>query len=131
MITRILGATALLFAGPILGAAWADSIDDDQLDPKQIYFGDPKAFDSPAGVIMEKIIQATPEYKEIRKKKVKPGTGKYLILLSKATDRAMGAIAEVAEEQQYDLIAAKTYLKGLDPKVAAEDATKLAVEKFK
>jgi hypothetical protein len=120
----------LLVAVPFLGAAWAKSIDDEQLDPKQIFFGDPKAFDSPAAVDIQTIIETTSEYKEIKKEKIKRGTAKYWILLSKATDRAIEAIADVAEDEGYDLIAARDYLKDLEPIVAAKNVTKTVVEKI-
>jgi hypothetical protein len=130
MIVRILGSATLLIAAPILGVAWADSIDEDQFDPKQIFFGDPKDFDAPAAVNIGKVIEATPEYQEIKTEKIKRGTGKYWILLSKATDCAVAAIAEVAKELNYDLVAENSYLIGLKPKVTAEDVTKSVVEKI-
>ncbi len=130
MIVRILGSATLLIAAPILGVAWADSIDEDQFDPKQIFFGDPKDFDAPAAVSIGKVIEATPEYQEIKTEKIKRGTGKYWILLSKATDCAVAAIAEVAKELNYDLVAENSYLIGLKPKVTAEDVTKSVVEKI-
>ena len=131
MVIRVFSIAALLVAVPFLSAAWAESIDDEHLDPKQIFFGDPKAFDSPAAVDIQTIIEATPEYQEIKKDKIKRGTAKYWILLSKATDRAIEAIAGVAEDEAYDLIAARDYLKDLKPKVAAEDITKTVIENIK
>jgi hypothetical protein len=130
MVIRVISVAFLLIAVPFLGAAWAKSIDDEQLDPKQIFFGDPKAFDSPAAVNIQIIIEKTPEYQEIKKDKIKRGTAKYWILLSKATDRAIEAIADVAKDEEYDLIAARDYLKELKPIVAAKDVTKTVVEKI-
>ncbi len=131
MVIRVFSVAFLLVAVPFFGAAWAKSIDDKQLDPKQIFFGDPKAFDSPAAVDIQTIIETTPEYQEIKRDKIKRGTAKYWILLSKTTDRAIEAIADVAKDEGYDLIAARDYLKDLKPKVAAEDVTKTVVKKIK
>jgi hypothetical protein len=131
MAIRVISVAFLLVAVPFLGAAWAKSIDDEQLDPKQIFFGDPKAFDSPAAVDIQIIIETTPEHQEIKKYKIKRGTAKYWILLSKATDRAIEAIADVAENEGYDLIAARVYLKDLKPIVTAEDVTKTVIKKIK
>lgn len=102
----------------------------DKVEAQKIYFGSPKGFDKPGKVDYEKVIKATPEYLEVRKKKIQVGTGKYWILLSQASDRAVRAIAEVGQETDYDLIAASGYLASLEPAISAEDVTELVLDKL-
>ena len=98
-----------------------------------MYGGDPKAFHKAGEVDYEDIIKNAPEYKEIKKGKIARGTGKYWILMSQASDRAVRTIAEVASEGDYDLVVAKGYLKklDLDPEIPVEDITLLVVKKLK
>jgi len=106
------------------------SIPADKVQAQKIYFGSPKGFDKPGKVDYEKIIKATPEYAQVRKKKTQVGTGKYWILLSQASDRAVRAIAEVGQQTDYDLIASGGYLASLEPPIPAEDVTQLVLEKL-
>lgn len=107
-----------------LAAGAKYSIPSDALDASKVYWGQADAFDKPAEVKYEKIVQATPEYKELKKDKIKRGTGRYWILLSKASDRAVGLIAKVGQETDYDLIAAEGYLASVNPDIKPTDVTK-------
>jgi hypothetical protein len=106
------------------------SIPADKIDAQKLYFGNAASFTKPGNVDYEAIIKATPEYDEVKKKKVEVGTGKYWILLSQASDRAVRAISEVGQETGYDLIAAQGYLGSLVPPIPADDITPLVLAKL-
>jgi hypothetical protein len=106
------------------------SIPVEKVNPQKVFFGKANAFDKPGNVNYEKVIKATPEYEEVVKKKVQPGTGRYWILLSQASDRAVRVISEVGQESGYDFIAAQGYLGSLEPPIPAEDITQLILNKL-
>ena len=106
------------------------SIPADKIEVQKLYFGNAGSFTKPGNVDYEAVIKATPEYDEVRKKKVEVGTGKYWILLSQASDRAVKAIAEVGQETGYDLVAAQGYLGTLEPPIPADDITQLVLAKL-
>lgn len=103
--------------------ALAYSIPAERLDAQKIFWGDAGNFETPGEVDYEAIIRATPEYKEIEKEKVERGTGKYWILMSQASGRALSAISQFGQEGEYDLIAARGYLGSLKPAIAAKNIT--------
>jgi len=105
------------------------SIPQDKIDTQKIFFGGAAAFDKAAEVDYEMVIRATPEYEEVQKKKIEPGTGKYWILLSQASDRVVRAISDVGQETEYDLITAQAYLGGLEPAIPSDNITQLIVDK--
>jgi len=113
---------------PAAPAAYA--IPAEKLDVQKVYYGTASGFTNPGKVNYEAIIKATPEYDEVKKKKVEVGTGKYWILLSQASDRAVRAITEVGQETGYDLITASGYLGSLDPPIPADDVTELVLAKL-
>ena len=113
------------------GVALAYSIPAEQLNAQKIYWGLASDFEKPGEVRYQEVIKATPEYKELKKKKVKRGTGKYWILLSQASDRAVRSIAKVGEDTEYDLIASHGYLGSLDPAIPADDITDHVVKAMK
>ena len=114
-----------------VNAAFAHKIAPDQLDPKKIYWGSASSFEKPGEIDYERIIKATPEYAEIKKKRIQRGTGKYWILLSQASDRVVRAISQVGQKSDYNLIAARGYLMGLDTPIQAEDMTQLLLTNLK
>ena len=79
---------------------------------------------------LDAVLDATPEYTEIRQKNIQRDTARYWILLGNATNRAIRAVATVAEESGYDLVAKKGYLTSLDPPIASDDITKLVLQKL-
>lgn len=123
---RVVALIALI---PLVSAA-AQSIPDTQVDNSRIYYGSAAAFEKPAEVNMDAALEATPEFQEIKKKKVDHGTGKYWILVSDATDRVYRAVSEVGRNSEYDLIAEKGYLGTLDPPVDCEDITAAVIERI-
>ena len=125
--------SGILCVGVVLAAVVASatySIPEDQLDAQKIYWGSATSFEQPAAVKIEDIIKATPEFEEIKRKKIRRGTGKYWILISQAQERSLEAITEVAEETDYDLVAEDGYLDGLKPTIPSVDITESVLEKL-
>lgn len=123
----------LLFLGVSLawgGISAAASIPDDEVQKQKIFKGSSSAFENPGEVNLEKVIAATPEYKEITKDKIEQGTGKYWILLTKATERALKAVAAAAKDSKYDLITAKGYLSSLKQPIDCDDITETVLKKL-
>ncbi|HOZ48493.1 MAG TPA: hypothetical protein PLO37_19790 [Candidatus Hydrogenedentes bacterium] len=117
-----LAVLALLLAS---GVASAESyaVPKEQLDTKKVYWGTPSGFERAAEIDYQRVIQETPEYDEIKRKKIERGTGKYWILLSQASDRVVRGIAQVGQSTGCDLIVCRGYLSGLEPPIPAEDVT--------
>ena len=65
--TSIAAGVSLLLCSVAIGL----SIPADQLDSKKVYYGLATQFDKPGEVRYEEIIRATPEYKALKKEKVK------------------------------------------------------------
>lgn len=101
-----------------------------QVDAQKVYYGSTDSFEKPASIDYQAVLRATPEYAEVRDKKVESGTARYWILLSKASDHAARAISAVGRESEYDLIVAAGYLEGLEPPIATEDITTVVVAKL-
>jgi hypothetical protein len=120
----------MLAATVLAVTAAANSIPADQLDAKQVFWGTASNFEKPGEIDYEEIVKATPEYKEIKRKKLQRGTGEYWILMSQASDRAVRAISEVGQNTEYDLIAAEGYLGSLEPAIEAEDITDLVLDQL-
>jgi len=116
----IIVVTALLI-GP--WSALALAIAPEHVDQQRVFWGDPKGFDTPAEVDYRAVVQATPEYSELRKKKVEKGSAKYWILLNNASERALRVIGEVAVSTEYDLVVDKGFLGELTPPLEGKDIT--------
>lgn len=119
---------AVLVLGVSTATASTYSIPVDKVNTQKIYWGSASGFDKAAEIDFGEIVKATPEYKEIRKKKIEEGTGKYWILFSQASDRAVRAVSEVGKETTYDLVAAAGYLGSLEPAIPADDITKQVIK---
>jgi hypothetical protein len=109
----------------------AYSIEEKQVDRQKIYWGLPDSFEKPGEVRYQEVVMETPEYKELKDKKIERGTGRYWILISQASDRAVKTIAQVGQESEYDLIAAEGYLGSLEPAIPADDITELVLKTMK
>jgi len=99
------------------------SIPKDKIDPAAIYWGDPSEFRNAAYVDYTALIKATPEFKEMKKKKLSSSDPASWILMSDAADRVTSAIVRVARDSEYDLICAGEYWKDLELDVPASDIT--------
>ena len=107
------------------------SIPPEKQNIKKVYYGTATSFEKPGKVDYESVVKATPEYEEVKKEKIEPGTGKYWILLSQASDRAVRAISKVGHDSGYDFIAAQAYLGSLEPGIPSEDITPLVLDEVK
>ena len=120
---------AVFLTGTMLAGAY--SIDAGVLDAKKIYWGEASSFDKPAEVKYQDVVTATEEYNEIKKKKIQRGTGKYWILMSQSSDRAVRAIGAVATDEKNDLVASAGYLGSLETPIPATDITKTVIDEVK
>lgn len=123
-------ASAVAVAVAVMAVAEIHSIPTDQIDPQKVYWGAATGFEKAGEVDYDSIVKATPEYKELKKKKVERGTGKYWILMSQASDRTTRAISQVGQDTEYDLIVAQGYLASLEPAIPAEDITGLILKEL-
>ena len=126
-ILRTLGVAALLL-GISLAASARHSIPAEQIDAQKVYYGVAESFETPAEVSFEDVVRATDEYDEIRRNNVERGTGKYWILMSQASERAIRAISAIGRESEYDLITARGYIASVDENIEVEDITEKVVE---
>lgn len=126
---RITAWVAIAMAASVAFAE-IHSIPKEQIDPQKVYWGVATGFEKAGEIDYDKIIKATPEYKELKKEKIQRGTGKYWILMSQASDRTTRAIAQVGQDTEYDLIAAQGYLGSLQPAIAADDITELILKQL-
>lgn len=122
-----------LMAVVLVSAAMAEaySIPPEEVDDQKVFWGSTARFEKPGQVDYQEIVKATPEYSAIRDKKIKSGTAKYWILISKASDHAVRMISDVGQNTDYDLIAAAGYLDTLEDAIPADDITKLVLEKLR
>ena len=118
-----------LLAAPAVRAA--HTIPADSVDRQKIYWGNTSSFEKPGEVDYVEVIKATPEYEELKKKRIEGGTARYYYLMSQASERAVRAIVEVGQESEYDLVAAKGYLSALEQPIEAPDLTKVVLERLR
>ena len=131
MQRRFFYVIATLLTLSLSWAAYAShSIPEDKLEAQKIYYGVTSNFSKAAEVDFEVVVRATPEYQEIRDSNIERGTGKYWILMSRASDRSNSAITTFGRESDYDIIAAKGYLESVDSDIPVEDITSEIVKKI-
>ena len=118
----------VLLVGPWNALALA--IAPDKVDEQRVFWGDPKGFETPAEVDYKAVVLATPEYSEMKKKKVEKGSAKFWILLNNASERALRAIGEVAVSTEYDLVVDKGFLGALEPPLEGGDITTQVLDKL-
>jgi hypothetical protein len=132
---RVTAYTCTVFCAFVLigigASASTYSIPPEKQNVQKVYYGTAAGFEKAAKVDYQSVIKATPEYEKVKKDKLEPGTGKYWILLSEASDRAVKAISDVGKESGYDFIAAQAYLGSLEPSIPSEDITPLVLDKVK
>ena len=107
------------------------SIPAEEIKKGEIFAGDPEKFINPAEIDMNALIFSTPEYREIKKKKISKGTGKYWILRNRATERCHKAIKQVIKDEEYDLIVNEGYLGSLKTPIECENLTKKTLKIIK
>jgi hypothetical protein len=124
-------AIVLVLAALAAPIALAFAIPDAEMDEQRVFWGTASNFAKPGEVQYEEVIKNTDEFRQMKKEKVARGTGRYWILMSQASDKAVKAIAVVGEETEYDLIAQQGYLASLKEPIPAEDVTGLVIEAMK
>ena len=128
IVTKLKYIASLLFLA-LSTVAYADfAIPEADVQLEQIFFGNPASFSKAAEIDVEALMLATPEFQEIRRKKIEKGTGKYWILRSNAADRAHRAIQKLAEDLDYDLITNEGYLGELPAQIDCTNITKEAIK---
>lgn len=125
--TSLITIALLILYG--VGAA-SLTIPQDKVDEQRIFYGSSMSFERPGSVNYQEIVRSTPEYIEIRDKKIENGTARYWILMSEASNRAVQLISSVGRDSEYDLIVASGYLESLEPPIETEDITKLVLKKL-
>lgn len=120
-------AALLLAAAP---ATAVSTIPAEQIDEQQIYYGNAASFEKAATVDYTAVVKATPEYAEIKKKKIDSSTARYWILMSNASEHAVQMISQVGDETEHDLIVSIGYLGKITPPIAADDVTEKVLEKL-
>jgi len=106
------------------------SLAPDKVDEQKIFWGTASKFNKAGLVKFEEVIQATPEFAGIKERKIEAGTAKYWIMLSKASERAVRTIQEVAQESQFDLVAEFNYWQSVGDQIPAEDITSKVLERL-
>jgi hypothetical protein len=120
---------AVLVATPVLAVA-AHTIPSEKVDRQKIFWGNAESFEKPGEVNYAEVIKSTPEYDELRKKKIDRGTARYYYLMSQASERAVRVIVDVGRQTDFDLVAAKGYLASLDEPIEAPDLTEIVLERL-
>jgi len=123
---RIALGTALLMV-PVMALA-EFTIPKGQLDPHKVYWGLSETFEKPAELRFKDLIRSTPEYRELRKRKVARGTGKYWLLMSQASDRVVRTINYYGHGTEYDIVAETGYLGGLETPIPADEVTEVVIK---
>ncbi len=107
------------------------TIPPEKVDEQKVFWGSPAQFSKPAEVDYKAAVMETDEFKSIKKNKIEPGTAKYWLLISQASERVVKAIAAVAKDTGHDLVVAKGYLAEIGMEVPVEDLTGKVLERIK
>lgn len=130
LLTSVAVVFLMLALALELAAEDTYSIPADKVDSGAIFWGDASGFAKPAYVDYKALIQSTPEYKEMKKKKLSSSDPASWILMSDAADRVATAINDVAKDEGYDLICEKQYWLKLEIGARAKDITALVKKKI-
>ncbi len=132
MKTRMLaaGVAAIIALLALPGVVMAFAIPDDKIDEQKIFWGNAKSFEKPGEVDYKRIVRAMPEYKVLKKKRIKAGSAKYWLQISAASNHAVRLISEVGCENKYDLIVSVGYLKAAGLDMQADNLTGQVLEKL-
>ncbi len=121
---------SVLLAAPFLAAA-AQAIPADKVDRQKIFWGNAGSFEKPGEVNYSEVIKSTPEYAELKEKKIERGSARYYYLMSQASNHAVRTIIEVGRESDYDLVTAKGYLASLEVPIEAADVTEVVLDRLR
>lgn len=119
----------LVLVSPVFAGTY--TIPTEKVDQQKIFWGDAGSFDKPGEVSYADIIKATPEFEELRRKRIESGSARYYHLMTQASERAVRAIIEVGRSSEFDLVAMKGYLATLEEPIEAADLTELVLRRLR
>ena len=125
---RLLWCIGIFLALTTSSVAEFMSVPAESLDEQKVFWGTASKFEKPGSVDYFVLVTATDEYKKAQK--ADKDSARYWIHINRANEQAIKAIGEVGSESDYDLIVLKGYLEGLDPPIATDDVTKMALAKL-
>lgn len=89
--------------------------------------GSSEAFTRAGEVDFKRLLVATYEHKLIIRDRIRKGSAMHVILLSRASKRISQALTAFSGANDYDLIATRECLRGLEQSVDADDVTQQVV----
>lgn len=107
------------------------SIPPEKVDRQKIYWGNAEEFEKAGEVDYVAVIKATPQFEELRKKRIERGTARFYYLMNQASEHAVRAIVAVGRQTDFDLVVAKGFLASLDNPIEASDLTDLVLERLR
>jgi len=121
-------APSLDVAGPTQDKVQVKILNGDRVyRPSTLRTGQRVLRTKPAVLKSRKVFAATPEYKQIKKRKLDPSSAEAILLRKRASDRFKSAIRRAASQGGYDLIAEKGAIKveGGQPQVITQQVINL------
>lgn len=104
------------------------AVPQESIDEQKIFWGTASRFEKPGSVDYFALVSATDDYKKAQK--AEKDSARYWIHINRANQVAIKAIGDVGSDTDYDLIVLKGYLEGLEPPIATDDITDLALKKL-
>lgn len=92
-------------------------------------FSERKTYSKPACVTSRTVFDATPEYRQIAKRKLSPTSAEWALLVKTASDKFKAAVAKTSSNGGYDLVAetgAVSLDEGTIPDVTSDVLSRLA-----
>lgn len=127
--TAIVGVVVLI--GLLLTAVPLAFAEKGDVDVDLIYYGSVAGAEKIACLSYEKVYAATPEYKEIKKRKLTQNDAEYWALMEKVMERFDAAVRKVAADNGYDLIGEVGFIEGMSPKNITSQVIKAVKEQLK
>ena len=124
----LLMASLLLCTLPAATTASSKSY---EVDKTKVYHGSADSFKNPATIDRDKVFAEISSYKKITKEGLTQKSPRYWILLKEANDVFAKALAKVASNEGYDLIAEKGSVKPKGKKKTPPDVTEAAIKAVK
>lgn len=99
-----------------------------RVDEALVYYGDPRRYDRPALVDVDRAYAVIPEYAEVVERDLDPSDPRYLMLLRIASRKFLGAVRAVARKEDHDLVGG---LKAISPRDGVPEITKATIARLK
>lgn len=127
MIQHVIQKAFLSVAVALLAATAVTAQGIELKSSAKIYFGTASTCTQPATIDVEKVRDATPEWKTIRSEGVRKGTARYSLLMSEMASRIERACRKVAEDDGRDCVVGEGGIKQ-DNGLEVKDITSAVVE---